>query len=174
MVDHSKRFRFSGDRTKPTNKIIGNRCSYRMVGISCTWRQKLPKGLQSKLISVILFRFTINSTFIEKEPVTTISQKEYHHFIFDNSTNPNGPHQCLLLNDSVSLVSRCRVCRKFTWTLYIQYSYRLFDFPSTIDAICHQYHTLVFFPSTSFYFSLIQQLVLESQHKKRCDQMMSQ
>ena len=99
-------------------------------------------------------------------------------FIFDNSTNPNGPHQCLLLNDSVSLVSRCRVCRKFTWTLYIQYSYRLFDFPSTIDAICHQYHTLVkhggFFPSTSFYFSLIQQLVLESQHKKRCDQMMPQ
>ena len=29
----------------------------------------------------------------------------------------------LLLNDSVSLVLRCQMCRKFTWTLYIQYSY---------------------------------------------------
>ena len=36
-----------------------------------------------------------------------------------------------------------------------QYSYRLFDFPSTLDAICHQYHTIVknggFFPSPSFF-----------------------
>ena len=36
-----------------------------------------------------------------------------------------------------------------------QYSYRLFDFPSTLDAICHEYHTIVkhggFFPSPSFF-----------------------
>ena len=140
--------RFSGDRTKPTNKIISNCCSYQMVGM---YMEKLPNWFQFSSD----FTLQLILLFVEKESVTTISQKKYHHFIFDHSTNPNGPHQCLLLNDSVSLVSRCRVGRKFTWTLYIQYSYGLFDFPSTLDAIFHQYHTIAkhggFFPSPSFF-----------------------
>ena len=51
------------EMTYPTNKIIGNRCSYQMVGIQL---------------------------YIETETIKSL-------------------HHCLLL--------RCKVCRKFTWTL---------------------------------------------------------
>ena len=101
-------------------------------------------------------------------------------FHFDHSTNPKGLHQCLLLNDSVSLVLRYQVCRKFTWTLYIQYSYMfLFSFSSNAGCflwpdiqVC--WSSIPYIRKTRWFFlppnsSLKRQLVLKSQHKKRYD-----
>ena len=102
-------------------------------------------------------------------------------FIFHPSTNPKGLHQCLLLNDSVYL---CYVV-KCAGSLLGHYTYNVptcsFNFHFSSNARCFLWpevrvcwSSIPYIRQTRWFFlplhpSLKRQLVLKSQHKKRCN-----